>query len=69
VLPRIVDTFRRHYQVVDFIVPNYHCCPRQDRPITRPAENTRLGGTPVGYLVGGLRFEVSQPVQVIPKPG
>lgn len=23
VLPRIVDTFRRHYQVVDFIVPNY----------------------------------------------
>jgi ClpP class serine protease len=23
VLPRIVDTFRRHYDVVDFIVPNY----------------------------------------------
>jgi hypothetical protein len=23
VLPRIVDTFRRHYTVVDFIVPNY----------------------------------------------
>ena len=46
-----------------------HCCPRQDRPVAGPAENTRLGGTPVGYLGGGLRFEISRPVQVIPKPG
>jgi transposase len=45
-----------------------HCCPRRDRPVAWPAENTGLGGTPVGYLVGGLRFELSRPVQVIPKP-
>ncbi len=45
-----------------------HCCPRQDGRVARSAENKRLGGTPVGYLVGGLRFEVSSPVQVIPKP-
>jgi hypothetical protein len=24
-----------------------HCCPRRDGPVTRPSENTRLGGTPV----------------------
>src|ERR1039458_4211789 len=46
-----------------------HCCPRRDRPVAWPAENTRLGGTPVGYLGGGLRIKVAQPVQVIPKPG
>ena len=63
-----VTYFYNHTSQVNNINYN-HCCPRQDRPITRPAENTRLGGTPVGYLVGGLRFEVSQPVQVIPKPG
>ena len=45
-----------------------HCCPRRDGPVAGPAENTHLGGTPVGYLVGGLRSELSQPVQVIPKP-
>ena len=44
-----------------------HCCPRWNGPVVRPAENTLLGGTPVGYLVGGLRFELSRPVQVIPK--
>src|ERR1039458_6363655 len=47
----------------------HHCCPRRDRPVAWPAENTRLGGTPVGYLGGGLRIKVAQPVQVIPKPG
>ena len=46
-----------------------HCCPRRDRPVAWPAEYTRLGGTPVGYLGGGLRIKVAQPVQVIPKPG
>ena len=46
-----------------------HCCPRRDRPVARTAENTRVGGSPVSYLGGGLRFEVSGPVQVIPKPG
>jgi len=46
-----------------------HCCPRQDRPVAGVAENTRLGGAPVDYLGGGLRFEVSRPVQVIPAPG
>jgi hypothetical protein len=45
-----------------------HCCPRRDGAVARPAENTRLGGTPAGYLVGGLRFELSRPVQVMPKP-
>jgi outer membrane receptor protein involved in Fe transport len=60
----LTDTFR---QWANLMVD--HCCPRQDRPVTRPAENTRLGGTPVDYLGGGLRFEVSPPVQVIPKPG
>src|ERR1017187_1915597 len=48
---------------------HFHCCPRRDRPVAWPAENTRLGGTPVGYLGGGLRIKVAQPVQVIPKPG
>ena len=47
----------------------YHYCPRQDGPVARPAENTRLGRTPVGYLGEGLRVKVSLPVQVIPKPG
>ena len=53
------------------IVNSYwnHCCPRQDRPVAWSAENTRLGGTPVSYLGGGLRFEVSRPVQVMPTPG
>ena len=46
-----------------------HCCPRRNRPVAWSAENTRLGGTSVDYLGGGLRFEVSWPVQVIPKPG
>ena len=55
-------------RVIKKALPN-HCCPRQDRPVAGPAENTRLGGTPVGYLGGGLRFEISRPVQVIPKPG
>ena len=45
-----------------------HCCPRRDEPVAWPAENTLLGWTLVGYLVGGLRFELSRPVQVIPKP-
>jgi hypothetical protein len=45
-----------------------HCCPRRDAAVARSAENTDLGAIPVGYLVGGLRFELSQPVQVIPKP-
>ena len=47
----------------------YHCCPRQDGPVARSAENTRLGGAPMGYLGVGLRMRVSRPVQVIPKPG
>src|ERR1035438_4387890 len=46
-----------------------HCCPRRNRPVAWSAENTRFGGTSVDYLGGGLRFEVSWPVQVIPKPG
>ena len=46
-----------------------HCCPRRDRTVAWSAENTRLGGTSVDYLGGGLRFEVLWPVQVIPKPG
>ena len=46
-----------------------HCCPRQDRPVAWLAENTRLGVAPVDCLGGGLRFEVSRPVQVTPKPG
>src|ERR1022692_1862418 len=42
-----------------------HCCPRRDRTVAWSAENTRLGGTSVDYLGGGLRFEVLWPVQVI----
>jgi hypothetical protein len=46
-----------------------HCCPRRGTPVAWSAENTRLGGTPASYLGGGLRFELSLPVQVIPAPG
>ena len=53
----------------DFDYISDHCCPRRDRTVAWSAENTRLGGTSVDYLGGGLRFEVLWPVQVIPKPG
>ena len=60
---------RNVYKNFNAIPIGTHCCPRRDRPVAWPAENTRLGGTPVGYLGGGLRIKVVQPVQVIPKPG
>jgi len=51
------------------ILSSGHCCPRRGKPVAWPAENTCLGGAPVGYWGGGLRFELSRPVQVIPEPG
>jgi ferredoxin-NADP reductase len=34
-----------------------HCCPRQDRPVARFAENTGLGWAPADYSGRGLRVE------------
>jgi hypothetical protein len=45
-----------------------HCCPRQDRHVTRAAENSGVGGGPAQDWGGGLRSEVLPPVQVMPEP-
>src|ERR1017187_2085188 len=65
--PSRLDAARKLFQSWGLILK--HCCPRRDRTVAWSAENTRLGGTSVDYLGGGLRFEVLWPVQVIPKPG
>ena len=57
------------FEVTTTLLFQSHCCPRQDRPVAWLAENRSLGGAPVDFLGGGLRFEVSRPVQVIPEPG
>lgn len=46
-----------------------HCCPKQRKPVTRFAENRRIGEAFGGYSSGGLRLETFLPVQVMPAPG
>jgi len=45
-----------------------HCCPRQDRPLARAAENRRLAAAKSAVSGGGLGFERQQPVQVTSAP-
>ena len=45
-----------------------HCCPRQDRPVARPAENGQLTALGSAGSGGGLGFIVPQPVQITRAP-